>query len=92
MSVRRHACVSLVCDGCGDTAQEDFTPHFDSENEANKYAMEIEWTIEPGLDGSTHYCEPCSEERRQRRADALVGQNARPFLPELTIPLPGVAE
>ena len=49
-------CVSLVCDVCGGTDDEDSDPHFVTESEALEWAVAEKWSVLAGGRLSCRYC------------------------------------
>jgi hypothetical protein len=60
MSIRKLACYIVVCDGCGIAFDEqvgDYTVHFDTPEDGERYATEEgNWLI---TTEGRHMCEPC---------------------------------
>lgn len=72
MSVKKHSCITIHCDGCGKTYsgyEDEFTVHFGSVDELAKQQeqypdAEADWHIE----GEQHYCPSCACERETNHA------------------------
>ncbi|TCC33917.1 hypothetical protein E0H75_42445 [Kribbella capetownensis] len=74
MSIHTHACIAVLCDGCGDAwwrEGDEFVgvPHYPTEAEAyDELANELGWRIEPGK----QLCPDCSKDEDCARNGHLM--------------------
>lgn len=60
MSYVAQACFTVICDECGGQDDGgDYTPHFDSHEDADQYLRATDWFIEGPDDSRKHYCLTC---------------------------------
>jgi hypothetical protein len=70
VSTRATNCLILVCDGCGDDYEHDYTPHFDTLADAREESINAgEWRTDgkdadwcPACQGKAHDCAPDPED------------------------------
>jgi hypothetical protein len=59
----------LVCDGCREDLEIDYTPHFDTELDARECSIDNEWRTDgehdwcPNCQNAPHDCQPDPEDR-----------------------------